>query len=156
MIYNKDMRLDSLFVVALSAVEGSSVKNPGASYGMITMFNSLIQHYDSSKIIINLGFSPELVNGLVNNIPKQNHLNLDYSSFRQDIRVLSYVYDDLKINDILKGTDNVESRISKLLNDYKDSLPDYLEYLPDSERDFVDNFRLSRNFSPANIVLLED
>ena len=47
--------------------------------------------------------------------PKQNHLNLDYSSFRQDIRILSYVYDDLKINDILKGTDNIESSISSSL-----------------------------------------
>lgn len=156
MLYSNDMRLDSLFVVALSAVEGSSVKNPGASYGMITMFNTLIHSYDSTKLMATLGYSSELVNGLINSIPKYNHLKLDYSGFKQDIRVLSYVYDDLRINDILKGSDNVESRISKLLNEYKDSLPDYLEYLPQSERDFVDNFRLSRNFNPANIVLLED
>lgn len=148
---DKGVALDAIFVKANATVESELMHNPNTFFGMLTTLNSICKWCNTKEVLAILDYEEELVNGLINNIPKRDFYNSSFDSFREDARILSYVYDNAMVNSAISESDSMESKISRLLQNYKEDLVDYVEYLPIEDKKFIDNFRFSRSFDPSKI-----
>ncbi|GAA0101597.1 hypothetical protein UT300012_23120 [Paraclostridium bifermentans] len=148
---DSSVNLDAIFVKANATVESELMHNPNTFFGMLTTLNTICKWCTTSEVLQILGYPQEIVNGLINSIPNKDFYNSNYEGFRDDVRALSYVYDNTLVNSAISESDSMESKISRLLHNYKDDLLDYVDYLPTVDKEFIDNFRYSRTFNPANI-----
>ena len=148
---DKGVALDAIFVKANATVESELMHNPNTFFGMLTTLNSICRWCNTKEMLTILKYDEELVNGLINSIPKENFYANNFEGFRDDSRILSYVYDNTMVNSAISESDSTESKISRLLHYYKDDLMDYVEYLPIEDKKFIDNFRYSRSFDPGKI-----